>query len=516
MQSYQQAKFASRPAAYSYIILRLDLFKNQLSAAQADLANELATLIEKIKIAFENHEADISRYAATLLSIKNNHVSKIDETRKKLLNILAEMIAMSSTLKPSLQVQYENEFQRQFESIFAINLLFNPTDAMMASVGRVSDKIIEFVAFNKEELFNEVIVNCSNKNNTAERFGVAKKSQTLEELLEILETNKKSDLATIMHIHYSFWMVCKNLARDKNCQFNFQYWDARPVGFFADHIDKRLKVYGIHNKDYSRYKGVLERKPAEVAYLSDEHFYVSIIYNDKGRKGALDLSKPSNQLGLMLLHQYTENLPKLADDAWLSWAPDVLCQQPDFESRYVKNLLINDGVYVAGPSGMISVLLSLMEIVGNVPTTLMKQNYLGAAVAFIVSGGFHSMHEVLEPAEFCVKLVPGYNASMLHASNHFRSLPPNYHVFFALFANDQQFQALREKSWHDFLTDFVALKFNANQKQVQQSSSQLENLGILAAPRAAAAAPPDDKKRKKEEIEPPKPPTVAPAKRSHE
>ncbi len=495
MLSYLQEKLISRPAAYSYIILQLELFQKQLPDSAKDLAKELASFIEKMKIVFENHEPDISALAEKLVIIHDMYEEIISSEQKQLLLDLAGLIIKTPFLNPNLQQRHEDEFQRQFESIFAINLSTNPTDAMMESVGHVSLKIIEFLVANKSFPMKELITDCSYLSRAAERFGVSTdKNFSEEKLLDILDQNKKSDLIKIICIHYVFWSICKRAAKDKNLRFDFPRWENKPVGHFADYVRSRLATHGIDHKEYLLYIPLLSSQPNEVAHLSDEIFYASPLYKNRGRKGPFDLSKSFNREGIMLENQDVKNLQRLANRRWLiEWGPDVLGQAVDFEAYYVINLLMNDGVYVSGSSGMISILLSLMEIMGNFPDISSKQHYLSASISFIVSGGFHCMHEVLEPAQWCLKLVPGYNASVLSKSEDFRSAPPNYHVFFDLFAKDAQFKALREKAWNDFLTTFVALKFNlksgliaVNQDDTQEVSLRGGRLRFLNVRRALA------------------------------
>ncbi len=56
----------------------------------------------------------------------------------------------------------------------------------------------------------------------------------------------------------------------------------------------------------------------------------------------------------------------------------------DMNSRTVLDYLENDAIYVTGPSGMTSLLLGQMEVLGNFETVALKRHYLSAAIAMLL------------------------------------------------------------------------------------------------------------------------------------
>lgn len=469
MISHTTLSPTSKPAAYSYILFKLvELAKHIVS----DTAKEkMMQYIEKIKIAFENHEQDISALKAELIQI-DTEIS--NSQQKDTISKIIEIIEKIPSLNPSQQQRFENPFQRRFESEFGINLLLNPTDKMMEAVNRVSQRLIQLIKLNNEYFFFNVLGACT-INGACESFGCFPEKPTLGELITVLQENKKDELMKIMMIHFFAW------ADYKKTDNPIPAWDVPLVGEFETYVKDRVGQLGIHfsneNSIANAYHAYINRPHyynKELSYLSDVYFRDCPLYQDRGR-GYFSQSTRYNRMGLMLLNQEAEAFSQLSSELKiLNWLPDVLCQKTDFYSHYVKDLLCNDVVYVAGVSGMASVLLGLMELLGNLPTIKMKQDYLVAIVAYIVSGGFHSIHEVLSPAEYCLKLVPGYSVGIPSWQNNYRTPPPKYHVFFSLFAQDQQFQEIRNKTWKSFIDTFATNIFQKEEDAIRPVMKKTE------------------------------------------
>jgi hypothetical protein len=465
-RSRHSIDITTKPAAYACIIVQLSLLTQEVPEA---VAVEINTLIEKLKIAFENHEQDIQFLVAELKEITNKHADVLSDSQKNALKNFSYVMHESVFLQPTLNERFSNPFQRRFESEFTINLLFNPTNAMMDSVGHISRRILACMAINGQN-FQDVIWQSALGSIVPERLGCYPENLTEAIFQKILKENKKENLATIMLIHYNFAFYAKNLVSRAARHIHFLPWVNPPTGYFATFVKEKLIKHGV--SDMAGYMDLLNNpkyQAQEVPALSDEHFSGSLLYRDRGRKGERDFNVIDNRLGLMLMNQDAGDFIKLAvEKKLIAWIPDLLAQKIDFESPYVKNILDNDCVYVSGPSGLTSLLMSNMEITGNLPDILAKQHYLSAVLGFIVAGGFHSMHEVLGPAQYGLQLIPGYHADPAVIKNNYRIKAPNYNAFFSLFRNDNEFQQIRKKVWDNFIYGFVAKSFELN---VEKQSS---------------------------------------------
>tara|TARA_B110000091_G_scaffold61005_1_gene67040 strand:- start:329 stop:994 length:666 start_codon:yes stop_codon:yes gene_type:complete len=140
--------------------------------------------------------------------------------------------------------------------------------------------------------------------------------------------------------------------------------------------------------------------------------YAPHLYTDRGRI-RFELNSSKN-MGIMLSDIDSVNLPKRKQ----SWFPDCLCNVADLESTYVKELICNlDIPYVAGPSGMTSILSGVLTFLGSL-NNAEKQQYTLAIIAFIVGGGLHSIHEVLSVPTTRLGLLPIYKVSGIGAGNY--------------------------------------------------------------------------------------------------
>jgi hypothetical protein len=73
--------------------------------------------------------------------------------------------------------------------------------------------------------------------------------------------------------------------------------------------------------------------------------------------------------------------------------------------------------------------------------------------SYVVGGGFHSLHEVLAPAQYSYHLIPGYNVKVPEVG--VLASPPNYSDFFIQQAAiDPEFNARRQLAWTKYLTYF--------------------------------------------------------------
>ena len=128
----------------------------------------------------------------------------------------------------------------------------------------------------------------------------------------------------------------------------------------------------------------------------------------------------------------------------VSWYPDAICQAPNLNSAYIASLVKHDIPYVAGASGMTSLFMGALTLLGSDTIPEEKNYYLLAVLAFMVSGGLHSTHEVLSVCNSHLGLVPDYQIT--------GDSMGNYDAFFTLFSEDTEITRLLEESWSKLIT----------------------------------------------------------------
>ncbi|WP_045105246.1 hypothetical protein [Legionella hackeliae] len=272
-----------------------------------------------------------------------------------------------------------------------------------------------------------------------------KDTPTVEGIKKTLMENNPEDLIQIMFIHFKFAQKIYRSVPIKTAPAR------EPVGKFADIVKefwrgdpKEFFTKGIANG----WEGQSLRSCVADAKMYNSRLYTA--WGNRGREGYMS-SERTHQLGLMLNSQreYEVGFPTHRSQ----WATDCKNQGANLSSPYVVDLIENHAVYVAGPSGMTSMFLGQMEVVANFENEELKKNYLAAVASYIVGGGFHSLHEVIGPAQYTLNLVPDYNVSV--PENGKLALPPNYNQFFKQQAAiDPEFSARREAAWQRYLTYF--------------------------------------------------------------
>jgi hypothetical protein len=463
-------QFRSKPESYSYAILLLrDLAKAYPEAKEINMA------LENAKIAFENHEQNPKVICELVAGLQ-----KLDYLNPKDVETIGNFIKslQKQDYKQSAQEQFENPLGRRFESELFVLLLLQPTTSMLQVTGQMSAEILNamktmagsykltsFLSGNLIEKFPTY----SYSGYDPITFGAFSKAPSEDVVVKSLSDNNPKNFIQNVFIHCQF---ARYIYRDisittaparppvgKLAEIIKRVWDGKPEEFFSQGLvgyDDRLR-----------------------SHVGDRVISASDLYHapgKRGRDGSLRHTR-TKQMGLMLSEQkaFAESFPTLP----CTWVPDCLGQAPNLDSAYVKDQIDNDTVYVSGPSGMTSCFLGQMETLGNLPTVAAKQHYLVVTVSYIVGGGFHSAHEVLGPAQYCLDLIPGYNVSVPKAGK--AALPPNYHAFFDLIAKiDPEFNARRNQAWNNYL-DFFAKVYLAARKLPKPVIH-----GPLASQRAAA------------------------------
>lgn len=115
---------------------------------------------------------------------------------------------------------------------------------------------------------------------------------------------------------------------------------------------------------------------------------------------------------------------------------------------------------------MTSLLLTQMELLNNFDQISLKQNYLSAVVAYIVGGGFHSLHEVIGPAQYVLKIVPEYAIQPPDTKDGKLAPPPNYYVFYhQQMTIDPEFAERRQMAWQRYLNFYEKIYLPAQNRQ---------------------------------------------------
>lgn len=434
-------KYQSKTEAYTCTIVLLNqLRQKNVIAGNDESTSKIDNCIRQIKIAMENHEQDphvVAEYLKNLAkeqSLTSPDIKAIIQLRRDILG---------SNYQQTAREKFENPLARRMESELPIILLQNPTKAMMTSVKRVSDEIIKLMEqpdfnFGKYSiLFTESAHVIS--------LGAFKTFPTSSEIKNILRQNNPEKLAEIMHIHFKFMQGITRSVPVKHAPAR------KPVGKLAEIVNQIWPGKPAE----SFFSEALSQGGSNVyrSAVCDQYMYNSRLFTaipGRGRAGVFS-NQRTNQLGLMLRgqEQYEEKLPKHASN----WAADCKNQPADMSSPYVLDLINNDAVYVAGPSGMTSCLLGQMEILANFESEDLKKNYLTAVVSYIVGGGFHSLHEVIGPAQYCLNLVPGYNVSPPEQGRI--ATAPNFNQFFVQQEQiDPEFAARHNLAWDKYLQFF--------------------------------------------------------------
>lgn len=440
--SSQESPFRSKSEAHFFAL------HNLLKIAETTDNSAVNQAISDIKILIENHEQDPS-VAANILQKVSTKLE--DGSQQKSLNSIAKAIINSDYQQQSPQEKYENPLARRFESEMQIAMLKSPTSKMMSSVGHVSKALLNvFEQIEKSEypdILDEFAANLtSGREQTG--FGSQPDSITKEQMKDILQRNEPQDLNQILYIQFLFAQKQmralpisiqppnQNLPRGKLLELvkeynNGEYRD-NPQAFF-DKFDKGDMI--------------------KLGFISDNKMYGSDLFTadpTRGREGRLPAHTFSNQMGIMLDGQNQDGLDKDRSH----WTPDSKYQGANVDSPFTRDLIENDAVYCAGPSGMTSLFMGMMENYGNFDSVEAKQNYFSAVSAYMVSGGLHSMHEVLGPAQYALDLIPGYNVTAPEADN--LAAPPNFHQFYQQQMDiDPEFASTYDKGWDNVMAAYA-------------------------------------------------------------
>ena len=405
--------FRSRSEGYMYTLCLLDImYKKFANNSEESIAIKKA--ISGIRVLLENHEKDTSIASDFLLNIPINIVNKLNLDLNKLLKDTANNLAISNYTQTK-QEKWDNPFGRRFESQLQIELLLNPTVLMMDSVRKISFVIIEIIEFDPS--IGERFVKTLSDMSHVISFGAFKGEPLIIDVINILFENSPQNLTQIMFMHFKFALECSRL-------LPFDQF-----GYLSE------KIYNI----------------------CDLGMYRSKYYKDRGRSKEFLMNNQTMQMGIIVEESshFNKGLPKTKTNN-ISWVADCKSQAPDLESAYTISLLENDTPYVAGPSGMTSLLMAQM-LGNNVSDDKKRKGYLVSVAGYIVAGGFHSLHEVLGPIRHCLakeQILPETYPNNIPRKKNLSS-PPRFNDFYNQMSKiDVQFQE-RIDTGYSKLNEFI-------------------------------------------------------------
>jgi hypothetical protein len=418
----EQLPERNKSSIYSLLLAKIGKIKAQ-SYIEHHAIKELVVQIRKFML---NHEQDLSKVK---VSIKKTLLTK--QLSSALKNLLADaLIALSNDgfcqsycVETITSEDLTARIPRLLESNLAISLLHSPSDGMWASVDEISETIITILEDNKKntQLFCDFIQGVNgklgneNEPNLLMAFGHFNCPKNLEDIIETLK--ESNDLAVVMLIHFMFMRNAFPLI-----QFSREFYWPIIDNYAAGEFGAYINLLNLPN-DYDSIG----------SFFCNYTAIAQSLYTDRGRGPFHEVL--NDCLGIVINENDRQSMPRYVS----AWYPDCLCQAADLESPYVNFLVKNDIPYVAGPSGMTSLFSGALSLLGNFKEEQAKNYYLLAVMAYMISGGLHSIHEVLSVPKIRLGLLPDYRVS--------GKSPANYDAFFSLFAADAQVVNAINDAW---------------------------------------------------------------------
>lgn len=413
--------------AYALIIAKLSYYNSEIIQDKLFIRD----VIPDIKTLFHNHEQSF----VVLTFVLKQHLIKHPEISERLKLLIRQIIECVDTS------DFQNYFKktgdrateldcrvaRFFESHIAMNMIQNPSPKIWDCINKISNNIIKFIELNyNETVFNTFLANLgpyqnlSQIPNLALAFGRYDYKPSIMDIIKTLKERK--DFVRTMLIHFMF---------------------IRDVYFcYKPDIDTQTKIknfgYGGSLKKY-----IQEKQHADISSFFSRYDKFPL-YQDRGR-GNFNCNV-SQTMGICINPQDRKEFPYYKT----SWYPDCICQEADLTSLYTKSLILHDIPYVAGPSGMTTLLSASMLFMGQFESIEEHHYYILAIMAFITGGGLHSIHEVLTVPNARLGLIEFYHPSGPHAGN--------YNDFFNLFRYDELIMRNIDKAWNA-MVDWFCRKY---------------------------------------------------------
>ncbi|KTD67994.1 serine/threonine-protein kinase [Legionella steelei] len=436
----EDAPFKSKTEAYFFAL------HNLIELAKTTDNAHIKQAIKEMKILIENHEQNPKKAVHILTSL----AAKLENGEQQALLCNIASAIEHSTYEQTPREKYENPLARRFESEMQIALLKSPTDKMMVSVGHVSQAILNVFKQLEEQGFSDILEEFAQKLTSGQEqtgFGSQPEEITIDRVKEILQGNDPKNLNQIMFIHFLFAQKYMRMLPESILPPNRNEPTGKMLELIKEYNDGE---YRNNPKAFFDNFDMMKLK-----FISDHKIYGSQLFTadpSRGREGPLPQTF-SSQMGVMLLGQNQEGL----DVDRSSWTPDSKYQGVNLDAPFARDLFENDAVYAAGPSGMTSLFMGIMENYGNFTRVDAKQNYLAAVSAYMVSGGLHSLHEVLGPAQYALDLIPGYQVSPPTPAAI--AAPPNFHQFYQQQMKlDPQFEDRYQQGWEKVMAAYAQQK----------------------------------------------------------
>ncbi|WP_454785524.1 hypothetical protein [Legionella sp. WA2024007413] len=405
------------------IITKLSLHK----AAVAQDNQFIRSIISDLKNSFLDHEQSFVTLAFTLKHHLSQHPN-ISEPLKYFITHVIETTNNSDFLnyfkKPKIHTEdLECRIARIFESNIATVMLQNLSKTTWDCMNKVSNNIIQFIESNYDQkIFDVFLENLGpdpgepQKPKLALAFGRYSMTPDIKEIIETLK--ERRNFARIMLIHFMFM---------RDVYFHFEL-----------PLQSQMHIKGF------RYEGslrqfILENKTDIGTFFWNYSSFP--LYHDRGRGEFKYCS--SKKLGICINQEDRKQFPSFET----TWNPDCICQEADLDSKYTQSLIHRGIPYVAGPSGMTSLLSASMLFMGQFQTLEEHYHYILAIIVFMVGGGLHSIHETLTVIHERLGLLPNYKTDGPHAGN--------YSDFFKLFRNDQVISRNINRAWESTMSWMV-------------------------------------------------------------
>tara|TARA_R110002110_G_scaffold360053_1_gene569874 strand:- start:13939 stop:16026 length:2088 start_codon:yes stop_codon:yes gene_type:complete len=471
---------------------------SQLHASLSDLKLEETTYLKikswcaLLQCKIEEHCQDVSQIVNPYELLSSSEKCLL----KEYVNLdLIERINQSPYGFVPIKLKGEDILFRAYESALPTLLLLQPTENMKAIQKKLSDAICEQVKVYREHNYEYLAICDFYKHKTDEansnyyphfkRFAysllhpvpdrVHLGGYTIEEVnasfikqhIPVLDTNfNKSSPLSNVQVEGLLSMAMNDLAKNKDIervlyiQFMFAWSIMRtiplfntnpePIGIFKNIIEKDYQTFNV-------FKDSLASASAEGLNARTrlfKHIFFSDYYKtDKkfGRDGPIDNNESTYYYGVfsqknieLLSQNFPQALTKNITNVF--WTPDTVAQAIDYDSVIVEECLKNEAVFISGPSGTYSLLISAFEMLVHYSTLIEKQIYLQNMLAYIVGTGLHSIDEVLGPAQMTMGLIPNYRVEIPKAEGG--TVAPNFNAFYDLACeNDPSFINIRSQSW---------------------------------------------------------------------
>ncbi|STY29503.1 serine/threonine-protein kinase [Legionella wadsworthii] len=437
-------------------------------------------LIEEIQILIENH-GDKSELMSF---IELNQLARI----KSILPVIENLARSPLNVLPTKYMN-THPLVGASESFLPPNLLLNPTSKMVETRGKVTDSIVKTLEYflandftasgqNLEQHFQKFAINMifESSNTYPGTFPLDKVNKGLSIINQIILPIDSLNETQLKHViqmsidllkdpialHYQIMAI--------HAQFGYSLIKFIPI-FKQDTLvtQNDNPVYKKIVEEYTRkyptvgvttfedflslLNGWDENAKKARRFICDEMMYQSMLYTVESHRGRgnPDQFVLTNKLGVMRNSDssYQNQLPRL--EAQLPWVDWTKCEFRE-DSKIVNSMTATETPFISSFSGTTSLLLNIMISSNALKTLEEQQIYLVNIMSYVSGVGFHSMHEILGPAAWCLNLIPRdlYPIEVPNTKLEYRA--PLYHNYFQIIGRiDPEFMQVRNESNAAFL-----------------------------------------------------------------